>query len=143
MRLRLSGLLAAVLTAGAVPAGAARNDADQIQGTWSVVSIHHNGKPVPPEKIKLTKVTITKDSLAVVPEGEEKETVPYTLDTTKNPKWIDFTTKGGKTLGIYELNGDDLKICFNKKDGAERPTRFESKADSPNGVLMVLKRDKK
>jgi uncharacterized protein (TIGR03067 family) len=76
--------------------------------------------------------------------GADKDTVTYTLDATRKPKWIDLTGKGGKKmLGIYELDGDKLTICVNERDGGERSTQFASAADSPNDVLIVLKRDKK
>ena len=50
-------------------------------------------------------------------------------------------------LGIYELKGDNLKICFNKtqdRAGGARATDFVSsgEADSRNGFLIVLKRRK-
>ena len=44
-------------------------------------------------------------------------------------------------LGIYELNGDDLKIGFGN-DGLIRPKRFELARDQVVG-LLVLKRETK
>ena len=47
--------------------------------------------------------------------------------------------KNDKSLGIYELDGDKLKICF-AKERTGRPTEFK-RAD---GVTVVtLKREKK
>ena len=37
----------------------------------------------------------------------------------------DGFTKGKKQLGIYEVDGDSFKSCFDKP-GAERPTDFTS-----------------
>jgi uncharacterized protein (TIGR03067 family) len=56
----------------------------------------------------------------------------YTIDPSKNPKTIDYDmtegfSKGKKQLGIYELNGDTFKACFNSP-GAERPTEFKAGA---------------
>src|SRR5262249_19253582 len=49
--------------------------------------------------------------------------------------------KGGRTsLGIFELNGDKLRICFREK-GGERPSEFASEKGS-NLVLIELRRDK-
>jgi hypothetical protein len=45
-------------------------------------------------------------------------------------------------LGIYELKGDDLKICFVHGGGGERPTDFASKEGTAQS-LIVLKREKK
>jgi len=46
-------------------------------------------------------------------------------------------------LGIYEMDGDDLKICFARMDSADRPTTFASRADGAEYILAVLKRQKK
>jgi hypothetical protein len=48
------------------------------------------------------------------------------------------TPKGVK--GIYEIDGDTLRICVAKK-GKERPKTFESKEGSGH-VLTVMKRVK-
>lgn len=49
----------------------------------------------------------------------QMEVVAYSLDPTKTPKEIDFDER----KGIYELNGDELKLCVGPKNGA-RPTAF-------------------
>ena len=43
-----------------------------------------------------------------------------------------------KVLGIYELKGDDLKICLSLAN-APRPTEFSATAKNEQS-LMVLKR---
>ena len=57
------------------------------------------------------------------------------LDPAKSPRAIDITgTKGpdeGKTfLAIYELKGDELKVCYDLS-GKSRPAEFAAKADYP------------
>ena len=50
--------------------------------------------------------------------------------------------KDGKEIAIpaiYELKGDDLKICHPHSEGGERPTAIESSAST---VLMTLKKTK-
>lgn len=51
--------------------------------------------------------------------------------------------KGKNQLGIYEVDGDELKICFARVDTADRPTTFASKADGAEYIIAVLKREKK
>jgi len=51
-------------------------------------------------------------------------------------------TEGGQTtLGIDELDGDNLKICFPGGRKGERSTSLESKPNSVNEILIILKRD--
>ncbi len=67
----------------------------------------------------------------------------FKLDPSKKPKAMDLTLekKGKKetALFIYELDGDNLKLCW-RKPGGKRPTHFTSK---DTGGLMILKRNKK
>jgi hypothetical protein len=60
--------------------------------------------------------------------------------STEEPKWIDLALGDHPTQGIYALQGDELKIC-NNEVGTERPSKFASEANSPNDVLMILKRE--
>ena len=43
--------------------------------------------------------------------------------------------------GIYELNGDSLKICTVEQRDGERPGSFDSKVEK-KAVLLTLKRQK-
>jgi uncharacterized protein (TIGR03067 family) len=68
------------------------------------------------------------------------------LDATKNPKTIDALPDGpagkmGPILGIYEIDGDTLKLCF-AAPGMERPKDFTCKAGSGH-TLTVWMREKK
>jgi len=112
----------------------------QIQGTWTVVSVLDSGRDEK-EKKDLTCV-ITKDTITMSQRDRNTESLKYTVDPSKNPKWFTFTTKRDKTLpGIYELMGDTLRICFN--EGQDRATKFVSERGSANEVLIVLRRKKK
>jgi uncharacterized protein (TIGR03067 family) len=68
------------------------------------------------------------------------------LDPSKSPKAIDVKVtegpaKGALMLGIYEINGDTLKVCFDA-EGKKRPTHFKSAPGSATFV-NVHKRLKK
>jgi uncharacterized protein (TIGR03067 family) len=136
-------------------------DLKLLQGTWQIESYTVNGKECPKELVSKAMVTIagdkwTEKAFPVFQDGKFRlgndGTVPIQLNESKKPKWFDFVhvdTEGKKsaTQGIYELNGDELKICYRggvPKDSSEpnRPPQFTSKAES--GVyLNVLKRVKK
>jgi uncharacterized protein (TIGR03067 family) len=65
------------------------------------------------------------------------------LDASANPKTLDllFTAgpeKGNTALGIYELGGDDWKLCLTTR-GGDRPEKFATQAGSGH-ALETLKR---
>jgi hypothetical protein len=58
---------------------------------------------------------------------------------------MDGKDGNGKPLsmvGIYELDGDALKICFAKPGTKDRPTSFQAKPKSGES-LIVYERQKK
>lgn len=124
----------------------AQREHEKIQGTWKVVSAQDSGRKAPDEVIKNLKWIITKDTITYK-FGVKNTALSFVLDPSKNPKWIDLTevVEGEKvkpSLGIYELKGDDLKICYPEAGNVERSTAFESKADSVNDIFIILKREK-
>jgi uncharacterized protein (TIGR03067 family) len=128
------------LAAAAGAQGGAKDDQERIQGTWQVRSDEDGGRKAPDEAIKDIKWVITGDKITY--KVVDKTTLTYKLEPTKKPKWIDFTRSGRTTFGIYDLDEDNLKICFPKGGKGKRPTAFESKADSRDDVLIILKRER-
>lgn len=145
----LPGLIAFLVLGNPLSEGATapEEDRDRLQGRWSVVSFEdadRGGGKRTDEELKTMKVVIAGDKLTVT-EGDTSHEITFKLDAGKNPKQIDLTapqSKGKANHGIYELDGDNLKICFNAEPEGDRSTTFESKADSPNVVLLILKREK-
>src|SRR5262249_52638914 len=73
------------------------------------------------------------------PANDEK--VQFRVDSTKKPKQIDF---GEGAQGIYELDGDTLKLCWDQQAKSNgRPTKFAHDKDKPTVHYSVLKREKK
>jgi uncharacterized protein (TIGR03067 family) len=134
-----------------------KGDEAMIQGTWKVVFIEEGGRKVPPCDLDRTlrafeemqmKVVITKDRYTVKAKDLTFGSKPYKLDPSRRPRWFDLdslrTPEGkelGPNLGIYELKGDDLKICLGKS-AKDRPTSFDSSQDSAVDVLLIMKREK-
>jgi len=135
-------LLIAVVVVAA-PAPDAKDDNKLIQGKWSVVSIEHGGEKEPADDIKKYKIVIDGNAFTAN-DGKKDEKATIKLDPDKKPKTIDITPEkdGGKEkiAGIYELKGDELKICFGKP-GDGRPTEFASKRGTEQ-TLVILKREK-
>ena len=70
----------------------------------------------------------------------------FKIDPGKEPKQIDITlhlNRGDVTvLGIYEIKGDTLKVCYFHSKTGKRPADFSTK-DDPNVAHIVLTRAKK
>src|SRR5262245_13616298 len=87
---------------------AAAADARQLQGTWIVVALEQDGREQSVDqfasandKMIFEGNRLSKRSL--VPGGEAREDVAYTLDPTQSPRAIDLKKSGQRLLGIYEL----------------------------------------
>ena len=75
--------------------------------------------------------------------GEKTTEWSYQLDAGRTPKWIDLRGRADTNLGIYELEGDNLRICYPEGRKGERSTAFESKPNSVNDVLIILRRERR
>jgi uncharacterized protein (TIGR03067 family) len=136
----ISVLLWPFLSNAAAQDDPVKKDLAKLQGIWKVESAVVGGENVPAE-IR-ADMSLTFKGEEVIPAKNPKDIATIKLDPSKKPAAIDLTEKNQKTsLGIYEINGDTLKLCFNEP-GKGRPTTFES-AKGSQAVFVVLKRDKK
>jgi uncharacterized protein (TIGR03067 family) len=124
----------------------AKEDKQKLQGTWKLISFEIGGKGDDDTKDENRELVIDGDKITVKNEGKEVEQDRFVLDPTKKPKSIEVTTLTGdekdkKRLGIYELEGDNLKICIDEK-GEARPAEFKTK-EGGSQILVTLKRVKK
>src|SRR5262249_42478374 len=58
----------------------------------------------------------------------------FTIDPTKNPKWIDVKLPAGDSTGIYELKGDRLRVCW-ASPGEKRPAEFKTKEGIQQAIV--------
>jgi uncharacterized protein (TIGR03067 family) len=105
MRLTTITLLACAFVARADD----KDEVKKLEGTWEVTALEGGGKELP--KGKMDKLTIKDGKMTGF--GPE---ITLSTDATKKPKWLNMTfTRDGKDLtvnAIYELNGEELKICI-------------------------------
>ena len=118
----------------------------KFQGTWTFESSETGGKELPAGELKSLILTFEGDKHTVKKGDDVIQVGTQKLDPSQSPKAIDVTltagvNKGAVMLGIYEINGDTLKVCFDPQ-GKKRPTEFRSPPGS-DYFVNVHKRIKK
>src|SRR5581483_4019740 len=112
---------------------AAKEELKKLEGTWLLVSAEEDGQKMPDNGVKI-KAVVKGDKLTLH-FGEQTLEGTISVDPSKKPKEIDTVTTADKkkSLGIYDLDGDTLKICVGK---SERPKEFDAKKGSGNGLYV-------
>jgi uncharacterized protein (TIGR03067 family) len=131
--------------------------AQELQGTWRLLSLEHAGKKTPMhnDESYLPGRLVISGSAFTYSIGEErvaKGTVR--TDTTCTPRAVDATGtyigKGGPFIalaGIYKIEGDKLWLCGRLAGGSEwpaapeRPSAFKAEWGDLS-VLAVLRRER-
>ncbi len=136
------------LPATAGPRAAAVADLKGLQGEWEIVTLE-KGENF--EDLSLfwftaeeTGIGIEDDGLMVSPWTKTREFFTFAIDPTGTPKTIDILHGDDlQALGIYELEGDRLRLCLatplSAIPGQQRPTVF-SVASGVADACVVLKR---
>ncbi len=144
MKSRLSLTLGVVLLLGTAAADD-KKELEKLAGTWNVTAIEVEGKSVPADKIKSSTLTMKGDKYTFKVGDDTIEGV-WKIDASGKPKTIDAKRTNGKDkdqtlLGIYLLEGDELKTCFSAPGKEERPKDFSAKEGSGQR-LYVFQRAK-
>jgi uncharacterized protein (TIGR03067 family) len=119
-----------------------------LRGTWLVVAALKEGDRLSPQKIQTLSVVITGSSITVQ-DAVSTEMGTHTLDRSVQPRTIDILSekapREGTVRGVYDLDGDDLKIAWTKA-GHPRPRSADMNdckpTDLPVTTFLVLKRKK-
>ena len=153
MRIALVALLCTLVLTASGGTGARAGDKPDVekelkkfQGTWTFESAETGGKEVPAAEFKGMTVTFAGDKFTVKKGDEVILAGTQKPDPSKSPKALDVAVaeglnKGAVMLGIYEISGDTLKVCFDP-EGKKRPTEFKS-ASGAQTFVAVHKRVKK
>jgi len=117
----------------------AAEDAKDIQGTWLPETAELGGRPFK------TNFTLKLDAGKYEVAAENLDKGTYAIDPAAKPRTIDITgvegpNAGRKIPGIYELDGDTLRLCYGMA-GSTRPTEFKSAAGT-RLFLVTYKRKK-
>ena len=121
-------------------------DLKKFQGAWTFESVEVGGKVDSAADFKDMTVTFEGDQFIVKKGNEVIQVGTEKIDPSKSPKTVDVTvteglSKGAVMLGIYEIDGDMLKVCFDP-EGKKRPTEFKT-APGSQAFFNVHKRVKK
>jgi uncharacterized protein (TIGR03067 family) len=134
----VAGLVGVVgLAVGGNPLPSTPDDLGALQGYWKPLSIKFEDKDqmAAADLQKVTAVFDQKEYHLYFKDTSKEGAAPVrlalanvTLDPGTNPKTIEFTFavgshKGQKCHGIYELAGNQLKLCYGPAD-KPKPTGF-------------------
>ncbi len=111
-----------------------------LDGTWIIESAVRDGKAL--DNLKGATRVNKGDSYTITPVKGDAITGKWKLDAEK--KTIDImpdagTFKGKTLLGIFEVSGDTLKICY-AEPGKDRPTKFASTEGSGHTLATHKKK---
>lgn len=155
----MRSLLVMALAAGSLVAAAGptedagKAEAKKLLGTWKVVDVTLSGKKLEGTDLgEKGVIRLQELNLVFIFEGDKWETRAlgkveargtFKLDPGKKPKTFDGRIVGeeGTQLGIYELEGDKLKLCLSDRGRKERPSDFSSTKDN-QCILIFLERQK-
>jgi uncharacterized protein (TIGR03067 family) len=154
MKWHILAAAAAALFVGAGLAAAAddkaelvKKDFKAVEGAWQPTTREVDGKKASEDDLKKAKLTFASEGKVTVErDGKTAMEGKWTnIDPTKTPKTMDTEItegeqKGKTTLGIYEIDGDTLKICF-AAPGKDRPTKFAA-GEGSGCTLVTYKRSK-
>jgi uncharacterized protein (TIGR03067 family) len=112
-------------------------DQEMIQGMWTLVSGHRHGNAFPEEVTKHVRLIFAGNKLTTMNKDRGTD-FAFTLHPDQMPKGIDMDMQGHIGQGIYNLEGDSLKIIHGEV-GSPRPTAFDGTGAS-GLTLLVLQR---
>jgi uncharacterized protein (TIGR03067 family) len=148
-RVALVLILVAVGHSAAITADQKPNDdLAALQGNWKPLHCEYEGvSQMSPDVMKQVTVVFDKNEYYLYFKDKDRNGQPkplilavlnVALDSTTNPKSISFEFKDGpykgqKRHGIYELVGNQLKLCYGS---TEKPKPAEFKAPPNSGYFL-------
>ncbi len=135
----LARVAVVALSALAASPALGQDAADGIKGIWAVQSLSFDGVKVPDDPTAGPQLTAFDGAQYVQRKGQTiTEEGSYEIDPSKSPRTIDFLIKKGgdagkRQLGIYEVEGNTLRVCMAEPGSKKRPRTFEA----PKTVVVV------
>jgi uncharacterized protein (TIGR03067 family) len=122
---------------GTNQAGSEADDTRAWQGTWKLVSCVANGEPQGGDM----QWVVDGDHYTIRVKGKSGGD-PYTFKLDAKQKHIDVFhhdtpkgTYGGRLKGIYDIQGNSLKVCYDLK-GQRYPASFDAARGSGQAIYQ-------
>jgi uncharacterized protein (TIGR03067 family) len=108
-------------------------DLTLLQGAWNIVSLEVDGNSVPKMFFSGSQIVIDGTRFKTKAMGAEYEGT-VTIDESTVPRRLTIAfdlgpEKGNSSYGIYELNGNDWRLCLTLRGGSF-PTEFRTSSGS-------------
>jgi uncharacterized protein (TIGR03067 family) len=112
-----------------------------LEGTWEVVFVEVGGKKGQLPGDRKERLIFRGADFTVMQGEEVKDKGTLKIDPTAKPKSLDFKSSGdagkaGASLAIYELKGDELRVCI-ASPGEKRPAAFTTGADGKHYITTL------
>jgi uncharacterized protein (TIGR03067 family) len=139
------GVVLSTAALGGDETAPAKGDAEALRGVWALTSRSVGGIEVPNDPTSGPMLTAFAGDFYLQRQGESiVEEGTYTVDPGKSPATIDLQIKKGpeagkRQLGIYEADGDSLRLCLAPPGVKRRPKDFEPRNGS-SALLVVCRR---
>lgn len=135
--------LVSILMSGVDGQVSSSKDLARLHGVWRFALVEVEGVKQAEVPFEKNQLIISRDGSYVIVQGDRITRGTIKIDPGKNPKHYDVEitagpAKGLKAAGIYELEGDNFKICLPLR-GKDRPAALASTRE--NGCMLhVFKR---
>lgn len=143
MRTLASATFAFLVLGHAIAGDATTAERKSLDGTWQATAYDQGNNKNYERLVKGMTWTFDGEKFSWNMEGKAELQGTYTVDPARKPKQINLTDDKGKhdCLGVYELDGDTLKLRFQAtRDG--RPKAVEAEKGAKR-FFIVLTRVKK
>jgi uncharacterized protein (TIGR03067 family) len=102
----------------------------EFEGEWKMVSAVMNGQPMEESAVQWVRRVTRGNQTTVFAGPQVMMSMRFTHNASTSPRTIEYVNtaganKGKTQHGIYELDGDVLRVCVSAPDSPP-PTRFES-----------------
>lgn len=115
-----------------------------LAGTWEIESVVDDGQTYSSNLIRQKvaqdgQMVVGDRSMRVItPESGERRISSFKINPTASPRQIDVISSLDQLMpGIYQLDGDELRICLHRGADGVRPTSFDAPAGSNNLLLRL------